>query len=70
MFHSCTETIIKEKIIALFSTSSPLRVLIAPVAFGMGMDIRDVKTIIHFGSCEDIEIYVQVLDDMVSRQMQ
>ena len=56
MFHSCTEPAIKDKIIESFTTpSSPLCVVIATVAFGMGIDISNVRTIIHLGSCEDIE---------------
>ena len=58
MFHSCTEPCIKDHII---TTTSPLRVVIATVAFGMGVDIPDIRNIIHFGSCEDIEMYVQAV---------
>ena len=62
MFHSCTEPTIKNKIIDAFTTpSSPLRVVIATVAFGMGIDVPNIRTIIHFGSCEDIETYVQAI---------
>ena len=61
MFHSCTEPCIKETITKNFSTSSPLRVVIATVAFGMGIDIHNIRNIIHFGSCEDTEMYVQAV---------
>ena len=62
MFHSCTEPCIKEKIIEAFSTpSSPLRLIIATVAFGMGIDVPDIRSIVHFGSCEDTEAYVQAI---------
>ena len=61
MFHSCTEPCIKDAIIKHFSTPSPLRVVIATIAFGMGVDIHDIRNIIHFGSCEDIEMYVQAV---------
>ena len=61
MFHSCTEPCIKDSIIKNFSTCSPLRVVIATIAFGMGVDIHDIRNIIHFGSCEDIEMYVQAV---------
>ena len=62
MFHSCTEPSIKDKIIEAFtSPSSPLRLVIATVAFGMGIDIPNIRTIIHFGSCEDVEAYVQAI---------
>ena len=62
MFHSCTETCIKDNIIKAFSVdSSPLRVVIATTAFGMGIDIPNIRTIIHFGSCEDTETYLQAV---------
>ena len=62
MFHSCTETCIKDKIIKAFSSeSSPLRVVIATTAFGMGIDVPNIRTIIHFGCCEDAETYVQAV---------
>jgi ATP-dependent DNA helicase RecQ len=62
MFHSCTQPCIKDKIIEAFtSPGSPLRLVIATVAFGMGIDIPDIRTIIHFGSCEDVEAYVQAI---------
>ena len=50
MFHSCTEPCIKDKIIETFtSPGSPLCLAIATVAFGMGIDIPNIRTIIHFG---------------------
>ena len=62
MFHSCTEPCIKEQIIKGFSSdSSPLKVVIATTAFGMGIDVPDIRTIIHFGCCEDVESYVQAV---------
>ena len=62
MFHSCTEPCIKDSIIKNFSTSaSPLRVVIATIAFGMGVDIHDIRNIVHFGACEDVEMYVQAV---------
>ena len=62
MFHSCTEPKIKDKIIESFTTpSSPLRLVIATVAFGMGIDVPDIRSIIHFGASEDVETYVQAI---------
>ena len=60
MYTSCTETGVKKQIIASFtSTSSPLRVLIATVAFGMGVDCSDIRKIIHFGPPSNVETYLQ-----------
>ena len=62
VFHSCTEPCIKDKIIKTFaSPGSPLCLVIATVAFGIGIDIPDIRTIIHFGLCEDVEAYIQVI---------
>ena len=61
MFHSCTEPCIKDCIIKNFSTSSPLRVVIATVTFGMGVDIHDIRNIIHFIACEDVDMYIRQL---------
>ena len=62
MFHSCTESCIKEKIIKAFTSDlSPLRVVIATTAFGMGIDVPNIRTIIHLGGCEDVETYVQAI---------
>ena len=62
MFHSCTEPVIKDKIIESFNTpSSPLRLVIATIAFGMGIDVPNIRSIIHFGSSEDVETYIQAI---------
>ena len=55
----CTDTK-KEKLISQFSsTSSKLRVLIATTAFGMGIDIPDIRQVIHWGIPSSEEQYVQ-----------
>ena len=62
MFHSCTEPCIKDSILKLFAmVNSNLWLLIATVAFGMGVDVPNIRTIIHFGACGDIESYVQAV---------
>ena len=38
MYMSCTEVVIKDKIEQLFIMDSPLRVVIATIAFGLGID--------------------------------
>ena len=42
-----------------FTTQSSLRIVIATVAFGMGIDCPDVRQIIHWGIPADAEMYVQ-----------
>lgn len=61
MFHSCTEPCIKDNILKSFKLSTRLRVVIATVAFGMGVDVSDIRNVLHFGACEDIETYVQAV---------
>ena len=60
MFTACTERKVKDQIIQSFSeVSSPLRIVIATSAFGMGIDCPNIRQVIHFGSPEDVESYVQ-----------
>ena len=60
MFHSCTDPVVKDVILQNFHISSSLRVVIATVAFGMGIDCPDIHQIIHVGAPEDTESYIQV----------
>lgn len=59
MFTHCTHASVKKKIVEQFSIESPLRVVIATIAFGMGMNCRDIRQIIHWGIPQDAESYVQ-----------
>jgi len=43
----------------MFSKPSHLRVVIATVAFGMGIDCKNVHQIVHIGAPEDVESYIQ-----------
>lgn len=56
----CTEPCIQEIILDRFqSTNSSLRILVATIAFGMGLDCPDIRRIIHWGSPDNIEMYMQ-----------
>jgi len=60
MYTKCTETNVKESIISPFCLqSSPLRIVIATIAFGMGLDSPFVRQVIHWGPSDTIEDYVQ-----------
>ena len=60
MYTKCTHQHTKNAIIDGFtSTSSILRVVIATVAFGMGIHCPDVRQVIHWGVPADAETYVQ-----------
>ena len=59
MFHACNSSSVKSGILTSFISDSRLRVLVATVAFGMGIDCSDVRRIIHWGPPSDIESYIQ-----------
>ena len=59
MFTSVTDSNHKDVIISLFTKASQLRIVIATVAFGLGIDCPDVRQIIHVGIPEDLESYIQ-----------
>ena len=60
MYTRASEDEMKEKIMLLFNTKDTnLRVIIATAAFSMGVDIADVRQIIHWGSPSSVEEYVQ-----------
>ena len=59
MYTHCTHQTVKDKILKLFTSPSSLRIVIATIAFGMGVDCPDVRQIVHWGVPEDTETYVQ-----------
>ena len=59
-FTSATHESVKDEILKVFTQpSSSLRVVIATVAFGMGIDTPDIRYVVHWGPSQDIEQYVQ-----------
>lgn len=63
MYTRSVEKDIKEQIATYIATPhSPLHIVIATVAFRMGIDVPGVRNIIHFGSPEDKETYVQEVE--------
>ena len=60
MLHSCTPDQNKEAILEVFQKEdSPVRILVATIAFGMGVDCKGVYHTIHFGPSKNIEAYIQ-----------
>lgn len=60
MYHAGTPTSVKEQIIEnLASDEGHLRVLISTIAFGMGVNCKKVRRVIHFGPSKSVEMYVQ-----------
>ena len=60
MFHANTPKHNKEVILkSLDDPNGVVRVVFATVALGMGIDVRDVDTIIHYGGMQSIDDYFQ-----------
>ena len=60
MFTACTIPSVKESILESFcKPDGKLRVVVATVAFGMGLDCPNVRRVVHWGPSSDIEQYVQ-----------
>lgn len=59
MYTHCTHETVKDKIIEQFTKQSSLRVVIATIAFAMGINCPDVRHVIHWGVPSDAEMYVQ-----------
>ena len=59
MFTGVTDPDHKSQIIDSFKTDGHLRVVVATIAFGMGVDCPDIRQVIHIGMPDDIVSYVQ-----------
>lgn len=60
MLHSCSPQSNKEHILQSFqSDQGSVRVLVATIAFGMGVDCKQVNRTIHFGPAKNVECYMQ-----------
>ena len=59
MYTSCTDEATESMIVQKFTRPSQLRIVIATVAFGMGIDCPDVHDIFHLGPPGDVESYIQ-----------
>ena len=59
-FTSATHASIKDSVLKAFTDiTSPLWIVIATIAFCMGIDTPDIRYVIHWGPAEHIEKYVQ-----------
>ncbi len=60
MFSASTAESVKNEILTSFvDPSGPLRVVVATIAFGMGLDAPNIYRCIHYGPSESIEAYLQ-----------
>ena len=59
-FTSAIHSSVKDDILKAFvQPMSPLRIVIATIAFGMGVDTPNIRYVVHWGPPEDIEQYLQ-----------
>ena len=59
MFTSITDTKLKSDILSNFEDGKNSMVVVATVAFGMGIDCKDVRQIVHVGLPDDVSSYIQ-----------
>lgn len=59
MYTRCTEVKVKNIIKSFCSPEGRLRIVIATIAFEMGLDWVDVRQTIHSGSSSDVESHIQ-----------
>ncbi|XP_068691120.1 ATP-dependent DNA helicase RecQ-like [Montipora foliosa] len=60
MYHAGTSSRVKDHIVDnMASDEGHLRVLISTIAFGMGVNCKKVRRVIHFGPSKSMEMYVQ-----------
>jgi ATP-dependent DNA helicase RecQ len=60
MLHSGSPSTVKAHVLDQFGDSTKhLRILIATIAYGMGIDCKGVTQVIHFGPSQTIESYMQ-----------
>lgn len=60
MYHARVDEEDKKAILGAFQPADgTCRILFSTIAFGMGVDIPDIRTVIHYGPSGDIESYFQ-----------
>ena len=60
MFHSRIDELNWEQILQLMTVSDgSIQMLIETIAYGMGIDCKDVKVVIHYGPSKNLEAYMQ-----------
>lgn len=60
MYHAGTADTVKKHILAnMADAEGHIRVLVSTIAFGMGVNCKDSRRIVHFGPSKTVEAYVQ-----------
>ena len=62
VYHRKTLDKNKEKVLkSLLSTDGSTRIVVATTSLGMGVNVKDVNYVIHFGPPKEIEDYIQAI---------
>ena len=60
MLHACTRVANKQNILDSFQKEKDcIKILVATIEFGMGVDCKKVYRTIHFGPAKNVESYMQ-----------
>uniref|UniRef100_A0A1X7V0T4 DNA 3'-5' helicase n=1 Tax=Amphimedon queenslandica TaxID=400682 RepID=A0A1X7V0T4_AMPQE len=60
MFPACNSDLVKNKILSSFSSATGrLRIVLATVAFGMGIDCPNIRHVIHWSPPSNCQSYIQ-----------
>ena len=60
MYHLSTDDPVKKQIVAEFMVPhSMLRVVLCSTSFSMGINLRNVRLVVHYGAANDIDSYIQ-----------
>ena len=60
MYHLKTDEEVKESIAASYqSHDEHTRVVLCSTSFSMGLDVKGVNTVVHYGACNDLDDYLQ-----------
>ena len=59
MYSASTTQAVKDKILPSFTNHGSVRIVVATIAFGMGLDAPNVRQVIHWGPSDSVESYLQ-----------
>ena len=60
MYSASTTQAVKDKILPSFTDiDGSVRIVVATIAFGMGLDAPNVRQVIHWGPSDSVESYLQ-----------
>lgn len=59
MFHASVDDEDKYKVMRSFQHENGICCVISTIAFGMGVDIPDIRVVVHYGPPADVEDYIQ-----------